>query len=236
MDDFETNPVGTAATLAELNGANGVHIPRAVSNQEMVEAEKMTADGKFQEAAQKFGGYVTYHQDQRDLPPMTDAELAMHLCGRLVPMSVAYRAASRIEQLVATVEQLESSLTRANAAAAAAYEVAAQIADNFVRMRERQIETEKSKSALHVDVLQIMRWQAGKVQSNAIADAIRALATPDQTAALDKLIAEAVKPWIEMAQECIALTQHPETTWDLPNRLVRRMNDAILAASKKGGA
>lgn len=50
----------TAARIAELEGANGVHIPRAPSKQEMVEVEKMAADGKFQEAAQKFGGRVTY--------------------------------------------------------------------------------------------------------------------------------------------------------------------------------
>ena len=162
MTDFETHPAGTAARIAELESSNGVHIFRALSNQEMVEVEKMAADGNFQEAAQKFGGQVTYHQDQRDLPPMTNAELAQHLRGGLVPMSVAYRAASRIEQLVATVEQLEASTTRANAATAAAYEAMASEFDSL--------------------------GNVGLV----VATGIRALATPDQTAALDKLIADAV--------------------------------------------
>jgi len=116
MTDFETHPAGTAKRIAELESANGVHIPRTLSKQEMVEVEKMATDGKFQEAAQKFGGHVTYQQAPHDLPPMTNVELVLHLRGGLVPVSVAYRAASRIEQL-------EAALTRANAATAAAYDV-----------------------------------------------------------------------------------------------------------------
>jgi len=189
MDDRETHPTGTAARIAELESANGVHILRALSKQEMVEVEKMAADGKFQEAAQKFGGQVTYHQDQCDLPPMDDAELALHLRGGLVPMSVAYRASSRIEQLVATVEQLEAALTRANAAAAAAYEVAAKI----VCERHRIHMTAKGRNPDDY----VSDWSL-------TAAAIRALATPDQTAALDKLIAEAVGPYVEALDAVLA--------------------------------
>ena len=220
MTDFETHPAGTAARIAELESANGVHILRALSKQEMVEVEKMAADGKFQEAAQKFGGQVTYHQDQCDLPPMADAELVLHLRGGLVPVSVAYRAASRIEQL-------EAALTRANAATAAAYEAAAKIADDFVQMRERQIETEKAKTSLHVNVSQIMRWQAGKVQSEAISAAILALATPDQTAALDKLIAEAVEPYRLVLKDMV------DSADEISSPLIEAQ--LLLAASKKGG-
>ena len=133
------------------------------------------------------------------------------------------------------IEQLEAALTRANAATAAAYEVAAQIADDFVQMRQRQIETEKSKSALHVDVPQIMRWQAGKVQSKAIAAAIRALATHDQTAALDKLIAEAVKPLLIAAKSGLRFIENTESELGIILGCGDSLRNAILAASKKGG-
>ena len=220
----------TAARIAELESSNGVHIFRALSKQEMVEVEKMAADGNFQEAAQKFGGQVTYHQDQRDLPPMTNAELALHLRGRLVPMSVAYRAASRIEQLVATVELLGAALTRANAAAAAAYEVAA-----------REVEC---------------GCGAGPCQdttncSAEDASAIRALATPDQTAALDTLIAEAeARVWdkaADIARQAVEITGHrmreakekknkkEERDWQSMLFCAVDIRTAILAASKKGG-
>lgn len=78
-----------------------------------------------------------------------------------------------------------------------------------------------------------------------LATAIRALATPDQTAALDRLIAEAVRPYLEAlawyeTQFCEGFCE------DMPDRSVNNdgmENDcsgcrarAILAASKKGGA
>lgn len=132
-------------------------------------------------------------------------------------------------------EAVITELTRANAATAAAYEVAAQIADDFVRMRERQIETEKSKSALHVDVPQIMRWQAGKVQSKAIAAAIRALATPDQTAALDTLVAEAVGPLLIAAKSGLRFIENTESELGIILGCGDSLRNALLAASKKGG-
>jgi len=118
----------------------------------------------------------------------------------------------------------------AKAATAAAYEVAAQIADDFVWMREQQIETEKAKAAFHVDVPQIMRWQAGKVQSKAIADDIRALATPDQTAALDKLIAEAEARTLDAASAYIQRVYGLEWTF-LSNPFDRQ---CIFANIKNG--
>lgn len=125
------------------------------------------------------------------------------------------------------IEQLKAALTRANAATVAAYEAAAKIADDFVQMRERQIETEKAETSLHVSVSQIIRWQAGKVQSEVISAAIRAIATPDQTAALDKLIAEAIAPYKSVLKD---LVDHAD---EISSPLVEAQ--LLLAASKKGG-
>lgn len=160
------------------------------------------------------------------------------------------KAAAHIEQLEAElprvadrIEQLEAALTRANAATAAAYEVAAQVADDYTKMRERQIAEEKAKAALHVNVPQVMRWQAGKVQSEAISAQIRALATPDQTAALERLIAEAVGPYVEALawygeQARLARLIHSEG--DAGRNALQadggKRANAILVASKKGGA
>ena len=99
----------------------------------------------------------------------------------------------------------EAALTRANAATAAAYEVAA-----------REVEC---------------GCGAGPCQdtTNCSAEdaaAIRALATPDQTAALDKLIAEAVEEEVGRVTR-IAASLFPGG-YD-------RNHAAILAASKKGG-
>ena len=119
---------------------------------------------------------------------MTDAELIDMLRNNLGVSEAACRAAKaaadRIEQLVATVEQLEASLTRANAATAAAYEVAARVITDrkseIADVSNTLVGTEKIIFAEIVSLLDV------------VASAIRALATPDQTAALDKLIAEAV--------------------------------------------
>ena len=113
-------------------------------------------------------------------------------------------AASRTEA-ADCIEQLEAALTRANAATAAAYEVAA-----------REVEC---------------GCGAGPCQDTANcsaedAAAIRALATPDQTAALDKLIAEAVEEEVGRVTR-IAASLFPGG-YD-------RNHAAILAASKKGG-
>lgn len=149
--------------------------------------------------------------------PVGTADLVKRLreIGKLSFGWTADQAADRIEQLVATVEQLEATLARANAATAAACEVAALVA---------------------------LRMFNGF--PNKITDEIRALATPDQTAALDKLIADAVKPYVDAmryyeTQFCEGFCE------DMPDRSVTNEgmeNDcggckarAILAASKKGG-
>ena len=117
------------------------------------------------------------------------------------------------------IEQLEA---RANAATAAAYEVAA-----------REVEC---------------GCGAGPCQNTANcaeedAAAIRALATPDQTAALDRLIAEAVRPYVEALRVLIDHTHECER--ELTEALYhadfcgesRPLTDAraVLAASKEGG-
>jgi len=126
------------------------------------------------------------------------------------------------------IEQLEAELTRANAATAAAYAVAAQYLENPTHQGIRPA------------------WGMD----------IRSLATPDQTAALDRLIAEAkadalAGPWDDkpdaMTPAIIASYPHitkDYETWAHAMELVsaRRSKGAlvalvnhILAASKKGG-
>lgn len=120
-----------------------------------------------------------------------------------------------VGKLHSRVATLTDQLTRANAATAAAFEVAAEI---YI----------KGDWPWHSDA----------------DDAIRALATSDQTAALDRLIAEAVGPYVEAMQ--YYETQFCEGFCeDMPDRSVTSAsmeNDcggckarAILAASKKGG-
>lgn len=75
---------------------------------------------------------------------------------------------------------------RAEAALAAQIEADAGIADYYVKMRECQIADEKAKAAHHIDVSQLMRWGAGKVQSEVIATAIRA--QPHDSTALDRML------------------------------------------------
>ena len=105
------------------------------------------------------------------------------------------------------VKELTESLTRANAATAAAYEVAARVAERY---------TDCCQSCAGVGTR------------------LRALATADQQSALDKLIAEAeARVWKKAEQiardtgTCLMPSGH---------FLSERCADAILAASKKGGA
>lgn len=212
MTDFETHPVGTAARIDELQAVNGVHLPRVPSAEETLEIEKMVVEGRYDEAAEKFGGRVARAQEPRDLPTMTDAELVTHLRGGLVMVSVARRAAARIDQL-------EDELTRANAATAAAYEVAARECDYYA----------KSWDDLNINGSSI----------SVIAYAIRALATADHTAALDRLIAEAEARVLEraaiIANKLLVRTKFGNDTL---TEVVYSdfVGAAILAASKKGGA
>lgn len=89
---------------------------------------------------------------------------AFELPAAMRDKSWAKESADQIMAVAANViEQLEAALTRANAATAAAFEVA----------------------AMQADEAEVSTWEF-------IAPAIRDLATPDQTAAMDRMIAEAV--------------------------------------------
>ena len=114
----------------------------------------------------------------------------------------------------------EAALTRANAATAAAYEVAARAIDA----------------------------DGEYVRSIGLSKRIHALATPDQTAALDKMIAEAVKPYVEALENIAQEASVPIHTWQNGINFKRMYEGwrkiateridtarAILAASKKGG-
>lgn len=116
------------------------------------------------------------------------------------------------------ISALEAALTRANAATAAAYEVAA-----------REVEC---------------GCGAGPCQDTANCAAkdaadIRALATPDQRSALDKLIAEAeARVWERAAIIANKLLVRSKFGNDTLTEVVYSdfVGAAILAASKKGGA
>ena len=127
----------------------------------------------------------------------------------------------------AAVERLE----RADAATAAAYEV---VSKQLEASRETFCYASPGSDEEFTSLLMGFDTAAG---------AISALATPDHTAALDKLIADAVKPYAETLQ-------YYETYFcegfceDMPDRSVTTASmeidcggckaRAILAASKKG--
>ena len=141
-----------------------------------------------------------------------------------------------------TVAELRESLTRANAATAAAYEAAAQVA--LLRHDENQ-------------TMRATRATPKLTGLDDVAEEIRALAAPDQTAALDRMITVAEARGMERAAGIVntdVQNAQPEMTRraqrlaaakapgfqyaihraDLDARISCR--DKILAASKKGGA
>lgn len=207
--------------------ANGVHIPRVLSADETAEVEKLVARGRYDEAAERFGGRVTHAHEQRDLPPMSDFDTITagtdDLVNRLrdyeeyeqsqdgqiicVKSDIAQEAAARIEQLE----------IRANAATAAAFEVAA-LAIN-------------DRGAVEQENFGLDRATQNFFRAR---DIVRAIATPGQTAALDRLISEAVESAAETAAQFIHTRLYEA---DIPacSYHSRDIKDAILAANKKGG-
>ena len=112
----------------------------------------------------------------------------------------------------ARIAELEAALTRASAATAAAYEVAA-----------REVEC---------------GCGAGPCQDTANcsaedAAAIRALATPDQTAAMDKLIAEAEAPYLEALIWCSGSPDFNDGGFARKGWL--KLCAPLIDPSKKGG-
>ena len=125
-----------------------------------------------------------------------------------------FRSGWTADQAADRIEQLEAALTRANAATAAAYEAMASEFDSL--------------------------GNVGLV----VATGIRALATPDQTAALDKLIAEATEPYVGALRYyetqfcegfCEDMPDLSVTNKDMENDCGGCKARAILATSKKGG-
>jgi len=113
----------------------------------------------------------------------------------------------------AAVERLE----RSEAALAAAYEVAA---DSLIESSVWCDSQDRTSSEWHNGVI-----DARKHHMNCI----RAITTPDQAAALDRLIAEAEARTVEQIAELVSSWRNttPMTGEECAN--------AILAASKKGG-
>jgi len=128
----------------------------------------------------------------------------------------------------ARIAELEAALTRANAATAAAFEVAARAIND--------------RGAVEQENFGLKRAAQNFFRAR---DIVRALATPGQTAALDRLIAEAMKPFVE------ALTFYRDgwsfktnkryhgLEWFPKEELLDDCGNkaaTILAASKRGGA
>lgn len=116
------------------------------------------------------------------------------------------------------IEQLKAAHTRANAATAAAYEVAGRAVAEARVFADGDTDSETAAKVITLG-------RAGK--------AIHALATPDQNAALDRLIAEAeARVWKRAIQVVDALpeAQSPDVNVGVANAYA-----AILASSKKGG-
>lgn len=148
--------------------------------------------------------------------PAGTADLVKRLSayeGRMFETTACYNGLR--EKAADHIEQLEAELTRANAATAAAYEVAARTAQNV---------------GIPVGAGDGYGTYIPGTSADA-ARAIRALATPDQTAALDKLIAEAEARIIDSVSSYIKLTYGDR--WSFLDNPIDRQR--ILAASKKGG-
>jgi len=168
MTDFETHPVGTADVVKRLR--HRAEEDRAIQkNNEAVASalrgQMLLFDQGIRSDANTFA--VRLGLDYENCAKK-DAKLVKDWEG----------AADRIEQL-------EAALTRANAATAAAFEVAAE---------ETPYESDR--------------------------DAIRALATPDQTAALDRMIAEAVNTSMQGVER-----------WEIPVQSIEHCIDRMVVTS-----
>ena len=128
----------------------------------------------------------------------------------------------------ARLAEVEAAVTRANAAAAAAYEAAGLAIANL-------------EIGYHDGIGGDWHPYNGPHLISAGCAAIRALATPDQTAALDRLIAEAAGPYVALLKRWHGLGC-PNCNGDCSHAnppiyscIMQETHAAILAASKKGG-
>jgi len=141
---------------------------------------------------------------------------------RDVGLTCTSKAADRIEQL-------EAALTRAVAATAAAFEVAAQMVQSTAYTSNGDGRSLEPVSAGLVGM---------DMHHATIATAIRALATPDQSAALDAVRAEARAQGVREAAQLCQTVADEAKGYGIPQMTMgaNTCRDAILAASKKGGA
>lgn len=143
--------------------------------------------------------------------PVGTADLVARL--RSIGSITAREAADRIAQL-------DAALTRANAAAAAAYKVAAKAVDEAHVFASGDTYDETAAKVIALGC-------AGK--------AIRALATPDQQSALDRLIADAVKPYVDALDAVLAWHDKDKHTAGKMTFERSSVFAKARAASKKGG-
>ena len=89
-------------------------------------------------------------------------------------------------------------------------------------MRSDQIATEKAKTAHCVDVAQVMRWEAGRIQASSIADAILALPLPTPA---DRL-ADALgvpEDWHQFVLSAIAEADRAMRKFPQPNYVISKV-------------
>jgi hypothetical protein len=99
---------------------------------------------------------------------------------------------------------LSAALTQSRAETAAAYERAAWVCVTAAHERRDQLEAGRNVPAHAVNVPQQMRWSAGAIQAETLRDAIRALATPDQSSALAGVIVDVRENALREASEICA--------------------------------
>lgn len=123
------------------------------------------------------------------------------------------------------IEELEEALTPSQAEVAAAYERAAVLADYFMQTCMDQ----ETNPEVLTGYGRGMYFCAKQYQTE-----IRALATPDQTSALDAVREEAraqgMQPLIDAASAVVDAMNAPDKPWDLPSRVLRELIDAIKGA------
>jgi hypothetical protein len=154
--------------------------------------------------------------------PVGTADLVKRLRDADKPLfaqPITYREVrSTIREAADRIEQLEAALTRANAATAAAVKQLAVSRETFCYASPGSDE-EFTSLLLGFDTA---------------AGIIRALSTPDQTAALDRLIADAVKPYVDALIWCSGSADFNEGGFAREGW--QKLCAPLLAASKKGGA
>jgi len=104
----------------------------------------------------------------------------------------------------------------------------------YVQIRSDQIATEKAKAAHYIDVQQVMRWEAGRIQASAIADAISTLPSPSHA----DLLAEALRVLLDAPEIMRKISETAERIYDvdasMPHSIAVGMA-STLAALKGAG-